>query len=166
MSISQTSNTIHKLTNPSEEISKIYTAYSPKLKLSLDFDPDLDKTKQEFKDECDINSLMERYKHPELIDFVNKYSPTYGDATGFEFNEMQDQILGAKNMFADLPAKVRDRFNNDPARFLDFFNDPENAQEAAKMGLLAPKPVEVIPDPTPEPVKAPKGSKEPAPKDD
>jgi len=166
MSLSYTDSTQINLHKSPEEVPILRTAYGPKLRVSLHCDHKLDLTSQEFKEECDINTLMAKFKDPQLIPFQNRHQPQYGDFTGYEFNEMQDKIVEARNMFADLPAKVRDRFNNDPAKFLDFFNDPENAQEAAKMGLLAPKKEEPIPTPTPEPKKAPEGSKEPAPKAD
>lgn len=167
MSISLTPNTnisFHK--KPSDEINIIIGPYAQKLKVALDFDPDLDRTQQEFADECDINNIMARYQKTGLIDFVNQHQPQYGDVDGFEYMEMQNKIVEAKNMFADLPANIRDRFSNDPAKFLDFFNDPNNREEATKMGLLAPPPSNPVPSPTPEPVKAPAASKEAKTKDD
>lgn len=167
MSILQTSNTqTHFHKKPSDELNLIIGPYSPKLKISLEFNPELDRTQQEFADECDINSIMARYQKTGLLDFVNQHQPQYGDATGLEYLDMQNQIVAAKNMFADLPAKIRDRFANDPAKFLDFFNDPENIEEATKMGLVAPKTPSVVPDPTPAPSAPPKGSNEPASKAD
>lgn len=44
---------------------------------------------------------------------------------------------------------MRKRFANDPAEFLAFINDPENSQEAIKLGLA----IEAVPEPTPEPQK-------------
>jgi len=161
MSLSYPSSTQFNPRPASEEITLIRTAYGPKISVSLHCDQEKDLTSQEFKQECDINTLMDKYKDPQLIPFQNRHAPQYGDFTGYEFNEMQDRIVDARNMFADLPAKVRDRFHNDPAKFLDFFNDPDNAAEAAKMGLLAPKPADPVPTPTHEPSKAPEGSKSP-----
>lgn len=161
MSITQTPNTntnFHK--QNSEELLIVLGPYSKKLKLSLDFDPEQDRTQQEFADECDINNIMARYQSTGLFDFVNKHVPQYGDVTGYEYMDMQNQIVAAKNMFADLPANIRDRFANDPAKFLDFFNDPANEHEAAKMGLLTPERTQAILTPTPEPAKDPEASKE------
>lgn len=151
MSISISENTNTTFHKPNDELTLIISPYAKKLKVSLDFDPESDRTQQEFADECDINGIMARYLKTGIIDFANQHQPQYGDFSGLEFAEMQNQIVHAKNMFADLPATVRDRFSNDPAKFLDFFNDPENAQEATKMGLLNPKTPEPVPIPTPEP---------------
>ena len=50
----------------------------------LDFTGDDGKTKQEFRDECDINVLMERYEKSGVISHMNKATPQYldlGDAS-------------------------------------------------------------------------------------
>ena len=39
-----------------------------------------------------------------------------------------------------LSAEVRDRFQNDPGRFLEFANDASNYEEALKMGLAIKRP--------------------------
>lgn len=163
MSISQTENTKITLSEPTDELTFVVGPYSKKIRQSVEFDLDQDRTQQEFADECDINNIMARYQKTGLIEFVNQHEPQYGDVTGYEFNAMQDQIVMAKNMFADLPSHVRDRFANDPARFLDFINDENNAQEAAKMGLLAPEKAEAILNPQPDKKTAPEPSKSPEP---
>jgi len=149
MSTSTTSNLISTFHPSTDELPFIIGPYAKKLKVSLDFDPETDRTQQEFADECDINNIIARFDKTGILDFVNKHQPQYGDVTGLDFLEMQNQIVQAKNMFADLPSRIRDRFSNDPAKFLDFFNDPENAHEAARLGLLAPEKAEAILHPTP-----------------
>lgn len=166
MSISLTQNTSIKFHPKSDEITQAIGPYAKKLRVSLTFDPDLDVTDQSQAPECDINNIMARYMKTGLFDFVSQHQPQYGDFTGLEFGQMQDQIVQAKNMFADLPAKLRDRFSNDPAKFLDFFNDPGNALEAAKMGLLAPEKAQAILNPTPDPKTSLEPSKQPEPSGD
>lgn len=163
MSITQTENTNTSFQKQSDVLTDIIGPYTKKLRLSLSFDPEGDRTSQEFKDECDIDSIVSRFNKTGQFDFVNKHAGRYGDATGHDYQMYQDQIVQANNMFADLPAKVRDRFGNDPAQFLDFIADENNALEAAKMGLLAPEKAESILNPQPKAPTAPEGSKEPAP---
>lgn len=158
MSISQTENTNIKFHPHTDELTSVIGPYSKKLRLSLTFDPDKDQTDQSQQKDCDINEIMARYQKTGLIDFVNQHQPQYADATGFDFHEMQDQIVHAKNMFADLPAKIRERFGNNPGNFVEFFNDPDNALEAAKMGLLAPEKAELLLNPPPPSPKAPEPS--------
>ena len=38
--------------------------------------------------------------------------------------------------FDDLPAKVRREFDNDPFKFLEFVEDPENVERMAELGLV------------------------------
>lgn len=115
------------------------TAYGPKLKVDITFPPDEDRTKQSFKDESDINHIMARYQKTGVLDFAEKHSPQYGDVTGLEFQAGMELIKRAQAMFSDLPSSVRTRFENDPAKFLDFVHDDANREEAAAMGLLKPQ---------------------------
>lgn len=121
------------------------SAYGPKLKVSITFPSGEGRTKQSFKDECDINVIMSRYQKTGILDFTAKHQAQYGDCTGLEFQAGLDIISNAKRMFADLPSSVRRRFDNDPGEFLDFINDASNREEAQRMGLLK----ESIPPTTP-----------------
>lgn len=104
------------------------------------------RTKQSFKDECDINQIMARYQKTGILDFTAKHAAQYGDATGIEFQQGMEIITRAQAMFADLPSSTRAKFHNDPGEFLDFCHDPANRSQMAEMGLLRP---DYIP-PTPE----------------
>ena len=44
-------------------------------------------------------------------------------------------MLLADEMFAELPAKIRGRFENNPQQFLDFCEDPDNEAEAIELGI-------------------------------
>lgn len=98
--------------------------------------PEESLTKQEFVDECDINIMMARYQvtgvPPEVA--VGRY----GDFVGApDFLEAQNMLVAARQQFDSLPSSVRDRFANDPARFLTFIHDEKNLDEAEKLGLLS-----------------------------
>ena len=102
------------------------------------------RTKQSFRDECDINKIVSRIRE-------NGFTPTtysalrgawYGDVSKMpdSFAGAQEVILRVKATFNSLPSEIRERFNNDPARFVAFVEMPSNRAEAVKMGLLAPEP--------------------------
>lgn len=97
------------------------------------------RTKQSFRDETDINLIMARFQKTGLIDFVEKNAPQYADVTGLEFQACMDKITSAREMFSQLPAKWRRRFDDDPAKFLDFVNDPANEAEAIALGIVPAK---------------------------
>lgn len=51
------------------------------------------------------------------------------------YHEAKNLIINAENQFNSLDAAVRIKFENDPAQFLSFVEDPKNAQELVKLGL-------------------------------
>jgi len=112
----------------------VRTTVSPQFPVRLKTGPS--RTKQSFKDECDINQIMARYLMTGTIDFANKHQAQYADVSGIDFDSCMTQIKQAQAMFADLPAQLRDRFANDPARFLEYVADPDNRPEMQKLGLL------------------------------
>lgn len=95
-------------------------------------------TRQEFKEECDINVILARYQASGEIDFLNKHAPQYMDTTAVDFQTAMETVANAQSAFNDLPSHVRDRFQNDPAQLLDFVHQDANREEAIKLGLIAP----------------------------
>jgi phage internal scaffolding protein len=114
-------------------------------------------TKQQFKDECDINVIMAQYQQTGIIDFLNKHEPQYIDCTGFDFDQAQYTVAQAQSLFNDLPSSIRARFENQPSAFLNFVQDENNRGEAEKLGLVRPRPAPAAPAPaasaSPEPAK-------------
>lgn len=97
-------------------------------------------TKQSFKDECDINNIMKKYKNTGMLPEMIKTQPQYGDFSEVsDYMESMNIVLKAQEQFQNLSADVRNRFQNDPALFLDFANDPKNGEEMVKMGLATKK---------------------------
>lgn len=99
-------------------------------------------TKQEFKEECDINVLMKRYQKTGLFPQHPNQQPRYVSNIGMpDYQEALSIVMTAKEEFAGLNSELRKRFDNDPRLFLEFVNDPKNAEELVKLGLReAPKP--------------------------
>ena len=94
------------------------------------------RTKQSFKKECDINVIMAKYQKTGAITHFNKHQQQYGIADGQTFQDAMNLVCEAQEMFNDLPSSIRSRFGNDPAAFLDFVQNEENADEMARMGLV------------------------------
>lgn len=131
--------------------SRFITSYGPKIKVSLTFPEGNGRTKQSHKDECDINQIMARYQKTGILDFTAKHEAQYGDVVGLDFQRGLEIIGQAKAMFADMPSKLRARFSNDPGEFLDFVQDPENREEARRLGLLKPEEQVATPPSAPAP---------------
>ena len=102
-------------------------------------DPSL--TQQQFKDESDINTIVDRFmKSGVMPNPVNM--PQYMDYEGvFDFQSAMNTVRQADENFMRMDAKIRARFNNSPQEFLEFFGNPENAEEAIRLGLAVPKAV-------------------------
>lgn len=110
-------------------------------------DPSL--TKQSFKDQCDVNQIVERYRRDnggELLQMMQGYAGgQFGDFSNVvDYRSALDQINAAKGVFDALPAIVRKRFDNDPAIFLDFCDDPQNHDELVRMGFAEPRKAEAV----------------------
>lgn len=113
------------------------TQYSIKPRVQISFPEDSPYTKQSFKDECDINTIMARYQATGQLPEMDVRAPQYLDVTGVEFQSSMEFIAGAKTIFEELPSHLRSRFENEPAKFLDFCSDPKNRPEMADLGLLS-----------------------------
>lgn len=104
-------------------------------------------TQQDDAKDCDINLIMKRYtKTGQLPNILG--TPLGGDFTNTaDYREMVEQIQQANELFQEIPAEIRGRFLNDPAKFIEFASNPENLDELRKLGLANP--------PAPEPVEPP-----------
>jgi Chlamydia-phage Chp2 scaffold (Chlamy_scaf). len=119
------------------------------------------RTKQSFREECNINNVMRRFEKTGILEHTNRYEGSYGDFTAApsSYHEAVEQVIAAEKMFMSLPASVRKRFSNDPGLFLDFVEDPSNVDEVVKLGLATKREQEVT---TPDSKKAAAGADTPA----
>lgn len=94
------------------------------------------RTKQSFKDDCDINLIVERHASTGIWDHLNPRQPTYGDFT--LATALQDAIAlvsSADDDFEALPAKVRALCDNDPVKLLQLSSEPGGFAELVNAGL-------------------------------
>lgn len=99
---------------------------------------------QSFAAECDINTIMARYaKTGYLTDPTKRPTrqPFFEDVSMApeDYLEAQTVLRDAQRAFYDLPAKVREMFENNPAELLDWLQDEKNHEEARKLGLMNPR---------------------------
>lgn len=96
-------------------------------------------TEQEHVEEADINYIAAKFMRTgELQEILNL--PTTGDFEGiFDFQTAMNNITAAKQEFMRLPAKVRTRFDNDPAKLLEFVGSDDNYDEAVQLGFVPKK---------------------------
>ncbi len=119
------------------------------------------RAKQSFQEESEINNIMAKYQKTGMLGHVAKYGPRYADLPPQEdYHAAMNIVAGANTMFEELPSSIRYKFENDPAKFLEFCEDEENIDEMREMGILA---LVDIPDEPELDLKAPKGADEPEP---
>jgi len=107
-------------------------------------------TKQSMQHECDINVILDRYQRTQIIDHYSKHAPKYGVYDPIDFKQAMDVITESNRMFMDLPSSMRNRFHNDPAEFLEFVQDENNAEEMRELGMYRVRePQDPAPDPAP-----------------
>ena len=92
--------------------------------------------KQSFRDECDINNILRQFNVTGQLP-VGSVQPQYGDFSGItDYQSALNAVMAAQDSFLQLPAKVRARFDNDPALFVEFASDEANRDEMKALGLL------------------------------
>lgn len=145
----------HEFVNRGEETPDLESVLRPFVRQPFGYDVDeasqvsgLDcsvlpsRTKQEFAEEVDINTIVRRFgitgEVPQGVSQVMD-----GDFLAVtDFQGAMDMIVRAREMFDAMPADVRAEFHNDPAEFLEFTSKDENKARAIELGLVRPEVVE------------------------
>lgn len=117
---------------------------TPRIKTALvdpvvDMSVEADMAQQQFKDETNINTIVRRFGVTYEMPAPAKNDPgAYGDFTGVEdFRSALDRVREAQDNFAALPAALRKKFDNDPARFIEYVHSSDNVEEAVELGILS-----------------------------
>jgi len=78
---------------------------------------------------------MAKFQKTGAIAHVQNNQPQYGFASSESFHESMNIVTKAQSMFNDLPSSIRSKFKNDPAEFLEFVQNEDNADELVELGL-------------------------------
>lgn len=106
-------------------------------------------TEQHHELETDINKIIAR-NGLELRQDVNiLQNLRFDDVQNNDFQEMMNMLITGREAFASLPSDIRKYFDNDPAQFLDFVNNPDSHDQLVEWGLAdakesAPGPQKVV----------------------
>jgi len=97
---------------------------------------DATRTQQHFKDETDINNILRQFNITGQLP-KKAITPQYGDFSGvLDYHTALNAVIAAEDEFMTLPATLRARFDNDPQELVEFLNNPQNMDEAQKLGLV------------------------------
>lgn len=107
------------------------------------------KTKQSFKDEVNINSIIKRWRDGVPLPEEHR-NPTYGDfSDSGSFHEALERIRESEVHWMRLPSEIRAACEQDMGLFLDKVQTEEGLKEMIDLGLdeyQTPPGVEVPPD--------------------
>lgn len=93
-------------------------------------------TQQHFAQEADVRNIIKQYDKTGLIANVQKGVARYGDYSEVnEYREALDLVNQANATFAELPAELREMFQNNAGTFLEFATDPKNSDKMIQLGL-------------------------------
>lgn len=99
---------------------------------------------QHYKEECDINTILQKFSISGILPEA-PLSPRYGDFSGIgDYHTALNRVLAAQDEFEALPAPIRARFENDPAKLIEFLEDENNRPEAEELGLVVKAAAEVV----------------------
>ncbi|WNK13888.1 MAG: internal scaffolding protein [Microvirus sp.] len=118
-----------------------YDQAAVSLETGLSCPPDEGRTQQQFAEEADINTIVRRFGLTGELP-VSERSPLPPSEAFYDVVDYHTAMLAirrADEAFYDLPAEVRRRFANDPARLLGFLDDPANRAEATALGIVQAK---------------------------
>lgn len=123
-------------------VPRVLTEYDEPLDQGISFVGEKSLTSQSEADSADVNLIVSRFQKTGLL-------PGFGDPGQFldvsqvpDYRGALEQVKLADAAFMQLDAKVRARFDNDPAQFLDFVSDPANGPEMVTLGLATAPQVE------------------------
>ncbi len=99
---------------------------------------------QHYQEECDINVILQKFSITGILPEA-PLSPRYGDFTGIgDYHTAMNRVFAAQKEFEALPAQIRARFDNDPAKLIEFLDDKANRPEAEELGLIEKAAAEVV----------------------
>lgn len=115
-------------------------------------------TDQSYAKEADANYILRKFKATGVITHLAKKAGRYADCSAIpSLHESLVAVKEAERAFADLPAVIRKKFDNDYKKLALWMCDEKNREEAIELGLID-KP---IPTPTPTPVPTPASQPDP-----
>lgn len=96
--------------------------------------------------ELDVNQIIRRAQKSGILPGAD-IERVYADVSySKDYHSALNIILQANKQFMGLEAELRARFDNDPAKFMDFMHDPKNVEEMISLGLAERREA-----PTPQP---------------
>lgn len=116
-----------------------------RLKTFLDCSKEPSKTIQSDANAADINKIIARLARTDSLALLGEQEQVFADVS--ELGGLQEsymKVQKAEELFMKFPAEIRERFENDPVKIIEFLGDEKNRKEAEDIGMI-PKKAEVVP---------------------
>lgn len=94
------------------------------------------RVEQSYAKDVDVNRLLEPAMKKGLLRHVAKFEGEYDDIPAADFQAAQFIVAKGKSMFEALPSRMRERFNGNPAEFMEFVQDPANEGWLREHGII------------------------------
>lgn len=91
--------------------------------------------KQSFRDECNVNKIIDRYTKTGVLTHVKQLQSVYGEFNTDSLQEAFAKVEAANNMFMQLPSALRKLCEHDPVKVMEFVQNPDNYDKLVEMGL-------------------------------
>lgn len=113
----------------------------------IDFTGEISLTQQQFTPDADLNITMARFGITDGALPPVAHDPRYfGDFTdAADLTTALARIRSAWDNFDQLPAAIRNRFDNDPTKLFEWVNDPANVDEAVELKILSKEGAAAVP---------------------
>lgn len=99
-------------------------------------------TDQQYKDDCDVNTIIERGKKTGQVNHIAKIQGQFADVS--EISDLHSSMIKmqhATEAFNKLPLKIKRRFDYDMKQLLSFLDNPQNRNEAIELGIIPKLPI-------------------------
>lgn len=108
-----------------------------KLKVALKCE-DETMTQQQYKKEQDIKEIIKKYGATGLLNKnIMANDPKFDDVSNIiDYQDAANKIAKAQQEFDQMPHELKEKFNYNPAKLLDYLNKSENLNEAIELGLV------------------------------
>lgn len=101
---------------------------------------------QHFKQESDVNYIVNRYLQTGLMEHVSERPPVYADMSAFDGDmdliRAYEAVERAEAGFMRLPSDLRKKLDNDPSKLESWLSDESNRADAVKFGLCTAPPLQ------------------------
>ena len=102
----------------------------------LDFTDSVDMCEQHHRDSVSIRNIIASYRRTGMMQQSAIRAGTFMDTINSpDFIEAQRILATANSVFESVPAAIRQEFDNDPAAFLEFIQNPENRNKMIEFGF-------------------------------